>query len=307
MTKTQQFRFSLRTLFIGCTIAAVLVAIVVSQYRAYDRWQRSICKVGGRLGFQSFNASFNWIALRTFHDHQDRPVAGILQVYDAYSPNVPALMQDYRYANRGGILSIDGERVDPAGGPFLFVNGPYGHTVRLATTERELAALFDSNQRTIRPTFDFWQQCVEPRIYKLSGSSVGGKRDGLWVYRLTDNRLYMEANYRQGERHGDWTTYYPDGKVQTRQQFDSDKPSGHWEYFDEEGALLGVLDWKDGHIQRKGNERFIQGGSGSSTYVARDGVTTGHFISDREGGKFLLEGKPMSRPRLDPSLLAPQE
>lgn len=306
MSKSQRFRFSLRTLFIGCTVAAIVVAIVVSQYRAYDRWQRSISKVGGSGGFGSFNASFDTVTLRSFRDHQDRPVAGILLVYDACSPNVPAIAHDYHYTRRGGILLVDGELVDPAQGPFLFVNGPYGHTIRLATTDRELGPLFD-RKGTARSKLDFWQQCVEPRIYKLSGMNVAGKRDGLWVYRLADNRLYMEANYRQGERHGDWTTYYPDGQVQTRQHFDADKPSGHWEYFGDQGALLGTLDWKDGHIQRRGNERFIQGGSGTSAYVARDGVKSGHFMSDREGGKFLLDGKPVPRPSLDPSLLVPQK
>jgi hypothetical protein len=78
-------------------------------------------------------------------------------------------------------------------------------------------------------------------------------------------------------------------------------------YFDEQGNLLGSLEWENGFIQKKGNERFIQGGGSGSSFIARDGVKSGSFLSDREGGRFFLEGKPVPRPRLDPLLLITKE
>lgn len=245
--------------------------------------------------------------------HQEFPrpsgsaVACIFLVYDSYSPNLPATTHDCCYTRSGGVLYLDGQRVNPDDGPALFVNGPYGYTVRLATTEREIAALMNGTQGAIRPRLLYWQNHIEPRLYKLTGSCVGQLRDGLWTYRLADNTLYMDATYRLGQRHGDWTTYYPNGNVQTRQQFDAGKPSGCWSYFDEQGNLLGSLEWENGFIQKKGNERFIQGGGSGSSFIARDGVKSGSFLSDRDGGKFFLEGKPVPRPRLDPLLLITKE
>ena len=308
MAKIQRIQFSLRTLLIGCAAVAVLVAVVVSQYRAYDRLQHSIYKVDGTGGFRGFNASFDSVHLTRYSDRQDRPVAGNLQVYDAYSPNVPSTRRKYDYSrSTGGILEVDGERIDPAKGPFLIVNGPYGHTVRLGTSQEELTVLFAMSGRTVLPLLEFWEQRVEPRIYKLSGSNVAGMRDGPWVYRLNNDTLYMIANYRLGKRQGDWTTYFPNGEVQTRRQFDADKPSGHWEYFDEQGRLLGTIDWKNGHVRRNEGERFTEGGSSGSTFFAREGKRTGHVVSERDGGKFFLEGKAISRPQVDPSVLVPHE
>lgn len=73
MTKGKPFRFSLRTLFVGLSVAAVVIAIAVAQFRAYERWQHSIKKVSGTSGFLGFNASCDWIAIRSFRDRQDRP------------------------------------------------------------------------------------------------------------------------------------------------------------------------------------------------------------------------------------------
>jgi hypothetical protein len=306
MARTQPFQFSLRTLLIGCAVLSLATALVISQYRAYDRWQHSISKVGGIGGFRGFNCSFDLVQLTSYRDRLNRPVAGILHVYDACSPNVPATTRDYSYSRRG-VLFVDGELVDPARGPHLFVNGPYGHTVRLSPSPEEFTALFAMNGRSVEPQLEYWQQHVEPRIYKLTGSSIAGKRDGLWVYRLANDALYMEANYRQGERHGDWTTYFPNGKVQTRRQFEAGKPSGHWEYFDEEGKLLGTIDWKNGHVVRNEGERFTQGGSAGSGFFARNGVRTSHIVSEREGGKFFLDGKAIPRPEVEPSVLVPRD
>lgn len=303
MASPARFRFSLRTLFIGCAVAAVITGVVVSRYRAYDRWIHSIRKSGGSGGFAGFGGTFDNVQLRYYRDHANRPVAYVMDVYDHQDPNLPARKLGFSYTQSvGGILRVNGKPIDPAIGPVLIVNGPYGYAVSLKPTEQELALLADWDKVSMPKRISFWQQRIEPRIYKLTGESDGGRRNGTWVYRLLDGTLYLEAGYDRGQRHGDWTTYYPNGKVQVRRQFEADKPSGRWEYFDEEGNLVGSLEWKNGFIVRETNldQQVSQGDPASRRGQSRrDGIV----ISDEDGGRFFINGREMRRPRIDPALL----
>ncbi len=55
----------------------------------------------------------------------------------------------------------------------------------------------------------YWQRRIEPRIYNLEGKTVSGVRHGRWTYHLKNGTKYVDAEYKFGERHGDWLTYYP--------------------------------------------------------------------------------------------------
>jgi len=297
----KRFQFSLRTFFAACAAAALAISVVVWRYQAYERFQRTICRVSEASGFDGFNAVFDKYDLTYYKDRRNRPVAYLLLNYDSYSPNLPAMARHYRHSSsRGGQLTVDGVPVVPEDRPTLFVNGPYGYTVPLTLSDRDVAALESAKHPQI---VAFWRDRVEPRIYRLKGTVVSGQRDGAWEFRLADDSLYLEANYKLGKRHGDWTTYFPNGEVQHRAHFDDGKPSGQWDYFDEAGALIGTLDWKDGFLRNEGNQRGGGAPGGSYHFHGNRGNETGYRLSEVDGGTFLLHGRQLIRPKLDSARL----
>ena len=299
----RRFQFGLRTFFAACIAAALAIWVVAWQYQVYERYQRTVSSVGGSSGFAGFNATFDNYNLTTYKDRRDRPVAYVLLTYDSYSPNLPATRHSVFSDPRGGQLSVDGAAVHPQQRPTLFVNGPYGYTVQLALSDQEVAALESAKYPGI---LTFWRDCIEPRLYRVKGTSISDQRDGAWEFRLADDSLYLKANYKLGHRHGEWTSYFPNGQVQHRANFEDGKPSGQWEYFDEAGTLIGTLEWEDGFIQNGGNSRGSGGFGGSSLMHGNRGKQTGYTLSQTDGGIFFLHGRKLTRPKLDPALLSPK-
>jgi hypothetical protein len=287
--------------------AGLILALIISGYRAHDRWAHSIRRVGSTGGFGGFNATFDTYQLTYYQDQRGRPVAYAIFLYDPYDPNIPATARHYRYDSwQGGILKVDGDRVDPMAGPALFVNGAYGYTAQFDLNEADVSTLeaIVANSKRHDLLFQFWRDHVEPRLFKIKGTTAAGQRDGPWNYRLQDGSLYLEANYQKGERHGDWTTYYPGGSVQCRRHFDAGRPSGQWDYYDEHGLHLGSLEWEGGFLKTKGRE-VQSGGSGGDARVVTlpSGKRTGFVLSERDGGTFWIEGQSMQRPKLNALLL----
>jgi hypothetical protein len=309
MPAAKRFQFSLRTYLIACTLAAVALAIMGWLFQAHDRWERSISQVDTITAASgAFTTPHNCVQINAYKDHRGRPVAYVFLLYDSYVPNVPAIAQQYDYLHRtGGRLVVDGELVDPAEGPLLFVNGPYGYTAHWKISEQEVEEIESLQRAGPGLCFDFWRRRVEPRLYHVTGQAVAGLRDGRWEYRLANDALYVAADYQLGLRHGDWTTYYPSGQVQCRAQFQQGKPDGRWQYFDETGELLGSLEFRNGFLQNVG--RSVHSARGDETFSSGSGsqLTSSRF-DPREGGKFFLYGREVQRPRLDfPLLIAPQQ
>jgi len=299
MSPPRRFRFGLRSFLIGCTLAALAVGFIGSQFVAHDRWLRSICIVGGTAGFRGFNTSHDHYLLTYYRDHKSRPVAYVLCVYDPYIPNLPAMRRRYSYTSwQGGVLRVDDEIVDPAAGPVLFVNGAYGYTSKIKLTNNDLAALNRFESGGMNECIQYWRERVEPQLYKLKGNFVGRERDGPWRYESLDGKLYLEAHYQLGERDGEWISYYPNGAVQFRQSFKAGKPEGRWEYFDGNGELLGSLEWKDGFVV----DSSRSGGGGASSaeagWVESNGKRTAFSFTEGAGGVFWIEGRKMERPPL---------
>jgi hypothetical protein len=313
MPAAKRFQFSLRTYLIACTLAAVAVAIVVWQFQAHDRWERSISKVDVITAANAAPAAtHDSVQVISYEDHRRRPVAYVFLMYDEYIPNVPAIARSYDYTRRtGGRLFVDGEPVDPAEGPLLFVNGPYGYTAQWKISEQEVEEIETLQGAGPGLCFDFWRRRVEPRLYRVTGQAVAGLRDGRWEYRLANDALYVAADYQLGVRHGDWTTYYPSGQVQCRAQFQQGQPEGRWQYFDETGELLGSLELRNGTPQNQ--DKSVLHFGRAVTYFHSSGRRldrTSFRIDDNDtdGAKFFLYGREVQRPKLDfPLLIAPQQ
>ncbi|TGK88194.1 hypothetical protein EHQ23_04940 [Leptospira bourretii] len=108
----------------------------------------------------------------------------------------------------------------------------------------------------------------------MEGNMINGERDGLWKFYFSDGKLYIEQNYKVGNRKkqlwirsaelgnetgsyhryfrsgrlnekgffdgglrtGDWVRYYPDTKVEEKGSYENDKKVGEWFYYYPTGA-----------------------------------------------------------------------
>ena len=61
------------------------------------------------------------------------------------------------------------------------------------------------------------------------------------VHYYDDGSLYMEGEIKDDVRNGEWTSYFQDGKVQSKGFFENDKRTGHSLVYYENGNL-----WMDG-------------------------------------------------------------
>jgi hypothetical protein len=224
----------LRLFLIGCVIIGIAVALLIRSFQSHLRYQESISGVWNNSA-SGDGYAFNLIG---YLNHRDQPVAFILWVIE---DEVPQISFSYGYdANVGGTLTVEGEKLEPADSPWLFVGGPYGHTMKLELNEAEtkqLLACRASNKAKQR-IYQFWHDVVEARIYQTEGKSRDGRREGKWVFRLHNGDKYMEGNYQNGERDGPWIKYYPGGNLRAQLNYAAGKASGIWTYFGEDGNQL---------------------------------------------------------------------
>jgi antitoxin component YwqK of YwqJK toxin-antitoxin module len=95
-----------------------------------------------------------------------------------------------------------------------------------------------------------WQICESPfaeyyRIGKVRYDS-GWIYDGhVKDYYATTGKMQMEGFYdNDGRRNGTFTFYLPDGKLQSKREFDKGHMAGVWEYYYENGKKMAVVDFR---------------------------------------------------------------
>jgi hypothetical protein len=207
MVERRKLRFSLRSFLIFCLVASLLTGFVISRYLSHDRWLNSIdVHHIDNPAVHNWGKSHDFISFQRELSYRGQPICYRLFVYDFFDPNVPASKLEVRHSSwEGEMLTIDDELVNPANGPFLYVNGAYGYTVKIHLEPGDLEALealWSSRHLSPQPLLDYWRTEVEPRLYKLTGNSINGQRDGKWTYELWNGSLYLEAEYRLGDREG---------------------------------------------------------------------------------------------------------
>ncbi len=207
-----RIQFSLRFFLVGCVIFGIALALAIRSLQSHQRFQGAISGVfknsatGGGYSF----------SLTGYLNHRNEPVAFILWVI---GDEVPKINFSYGYStDEGGTLIVDGAKVEPAAAPWLFVGGPYGHTMKLELNEAETKQLLScrGSKQAKQIIYQFWHDVVEARIYQSDGTVSNGQRDGKWVFRLRNGDKYMEGNYRKGERHGPWVKYYSNGNIRAQ-------------------------------------------------------------------------------------------
>ena len=63
-----------------------------------------------------------------------------------------------------------------------------------------------------------------------------------------------KINYKDGEQHGSWESFYKNGQLHGRAIFKDGEKDGLWEKFDEEGNLTKTETYKDGKLIEEWNE-----------------------------------------------------
>jgi antitoxin component YwqK of YwqJK toxin-antitoxin module len=89
---------------------------------------------------------------------------------------------------------------------------------------------------------------------KEIGSYVGGKREGLWKH-YTDEVLYFEGNYIEGNPNGDFTYYWENEKIKEKGKYIMGKKEGDWNIYDYDGIKIITIRYEDGvEISFDGNK-----------------------------------------------------
>lgn len=106
-------------------------------------------------------------------------------------------------------------------------------------------------------------------------------RDGYHVYKDKADRPLMEGTMLGGQRHGVWTSYLPNGHVQSRNVYEHGVLHGITTVFHENGVLYYSGTERRG--KPFGEWKFYDAQGVLTRTVVYD--TTGTLINDREGGK----------------------
>lgn len=72
----------------------------------------------------------------------------------------------------------------------------------------------------------------------MEGGFLDGERHGQWNSYFSDGGLWTVNNYDQGEFHGDYLMYNQNGSVRIRGHYVHGVQSGHWTVTDEDGNLV---------------------------------------------------------------------
>ena len=133
----------------------------------------------------------------------------------------------------------------------------------------------------------------------IMGTGVidGVIKTGLWkFYTRKTNTLFTEGSYKNGERDGTWTSYYPNGKRKDVAEYRAGKLFGPAKYFDEDGALQREMIFQDSMLVGRYTEYY--GSSDTPSYIDpktvkvegqyENGLKTGQWITYFEFGEIAI-------------------
>lgn len=112
--------------------------------------------------------------------------------------------------------------------------------------EEEILKIVQTNSP---PQFDAIKWYVDGAFYaeeylhinkKLSGKgsyAVNGKKVGYWESYFENGGLYCKGNYDNGEQVGYWEYYFDDGKLSGKGNYDNGNQVGYWEEYNNAGEL----------------------------------------------------------------------
>jgi len=88
-------------------------------------------------------------------------------------------------------------------------------------------------------------------IIKFRGQFRFGQRHGQWMSFYPTGEAWSEMHYDKGLREGPNITYYENGKIRYNGYYKSDKQDSIWTYFDEAGKLAEKVLYKNDRIVKR--------------------------------------------------------
>lgn len=82
-------------------------------------------------------------------------------------------------------------------------------------------------------------------IVKFRGNFRFGERHGQWFSFYPDGKLWSEMHYDKGLRHGPNLTYYENGNIRYSGYYKMDQADSVWTYCDSTGKKVEVLTYKN--------------------------------------------------------------
>ncbi|MGM0650176.1 MAG: toxin-antitoxin system YwqK family antitoxin [Bacteroidota bacterium] len=80
----------------------------------------------------------------------------------------------------------------------------------------------------------------------IRGWIENGEREGDWFSWYKNGVLWSSGKYENGLRQGKSKSYFEDGSVRQVQEYKNDKPHGTWVFFDEQGNRIIEVDYDEG-------------------------------------------------------------
>jgi antitoxin component YwqK of YwqJK toxin-antitoxin module len=88
---------------------------------------------------------------------------------------------------------------------------------------------------------------------------VGNHREGAWLQYYENGSPRLMGQYKDDRLHGPYTVWYPDSAQMIIGQYNLDKTEGTWNYFDESGALMYSIDYKEGKpVDKEAYDKLMQ-------------------------------------------------
>ncbi|MFB6257739.1 MAG: toxin-antitoxin system YwqK family antitoxin [Flavobacteriales bacterium] len=87
---------------------------------------------------------------------------------------------------------------------------------------------------------------------KMMGKYRNGKRHGVWSSWYKDGSLRSELRYENGKRHGFYKTWYKNGKLRYKGQYHHGERSGTWTFYNRKGEVIRTKSFE--RKEAKGDE-----------------------------------------------------
>lgn len=102
-----------------------------------------------------------------------------------------------------------------------------------------------------------WSYSIDE--YVARGKFIEGREDGLWKQFYTGGQIAFEGEFLDGQETGEHRYYWPDGKMREVRVYRLGLPDGQWKLYDENGALLVTITYRNGEELKVDQEELPRG------------------------------------------------
>lgn len=87
------------------------------------------------------------------------------------------------------------------------------------------------------------EEFYENGIKRIEGYYRDGQKDGRWSSYFPEGGVWSVVGYKNGEMHGKQTVYHPNGQKYYEGSFDNGIRKGTWSFWNEAGALVNTREY----------------------------------------------------------------